>query len=301
MARISLLIAVCLPALIACEGSKNAGDGGTGTGIGDGGDGGGARATTCTTPTFTQGDCSWPEYCLNGKCVPPQNLSATGMDVNTGTFQQPFCETSVGTQQGMGNLDVDRMIEDAGLELLAPDSAVITDLNRIPFASDADCNTMMHNSALFEEDGNACKGGNMDHSAGRYICAAGEAAMFFQGHAYDPQAHFAKKEGSDLDAQFYLLYMVGPPVNFADGNFGAAQAGFIMPGASFNADTLSLDGGWSTSGGAFIAALCILGGVSTTQYPLDVKSYPVLLFLADTGTGADGGTAGNSYCTGWIP
>jgi len=291
MARISMLIALCLPGLVACEGSKNAEDGGDG-GVGDGGDGGGAvRATTCTSPTFTPGDCSWPEYCVSGKCVPPQNLNAMGMDLNINTATS-FCDTSAGTQQGMGNLDQDRMIEDAGTELLAPDSAIITDLNKITINSDADCVTYIgHNTTAFEESANACKGGNNDHS-GRPICGAGEAVMLFQGHAFDPQSNFAKTEGPGLDAQFYLLYMVAPPINFGDGNFGAAQGGFIIPAP---------DGGWSTSGGAFIAALCIIGGVSTTQYPLDVNSYPILLFLADTGSGADGGTAGNSYCTSWTP
>ncbi len=293
MARMSLLIAAC--GLVACGGTKHeVGDGGTG-GTGDGGDAGdagGAAATSCTSPNFTPGDCSWPEFCQAGKCVPPQNLNAQGMDVNNDAFQAPQCDTSAGTRQGMGNLDIDRMIEDAGNEPLAPDSAIITDLVKLPINMDSDCVALIgHNTVQYGEDDDACKGGNNDHS-GRPICAAGEAVLFFQGHAFDPQAHFEKKEGSALDGQFYLLYSIEPPINFTDTNFGAAQGGFIIP---------TPDAGWSTSGGGFTMAICIIGGVATTQYPKDVNSYPVLLFFADTGSGEDGGTAGNSYCTTWVP
>ncbi len=114
--------------------------------------------------------------------------------------------------------------------------------------------------------------------------------MLFQGHVFDPQAHFAKKEGTDLDAQFFWMTSLEAPVNFTDtGVFGAAQSGFVIPGA-----------GWSASGGSFIIAQCLMGGIANPQYPLVVNKFPVTLHFCDTGMGGDAGVPGNSFCTSWV-
>ena len=285
MARSSLLIMACLAGFVACGGSKGngstAGDAGDG-GLGDGGDGGKTGpATTCTTADDTQGDCSWPEFCVAGKCTPPQNLNAQGMSVTN-----PACVTSESTEQGMGNLDTDRIIEDAGVELLAPDSAIITDLNRIPIMQDSDCVMWIGpNTTEYGEAVDGCMGGNPD-LAGNPICAPMEAAMLFQGHAYDPQKHFAKKEGTELDGQFWWMVGTQAPFNFMDSDvFGAAQSGFIIPQA-----------GWSSAGGPFVMAQCL----ARASYPAIVIEDPVTLHFADTGMGGDAGFPGNSYCTQWV-
>jgi hypothetical protein len=281
MARNSLLIVACLAGFVACGGSKSPGSGDAGDGGGDGGDAGKPAATTCTTADDTQGDCSWPEFCQSMKCAPPQNLNAQGMSVSN-----PACITSASTPQGAGNLDTDRMIEDAGVELLAPNSAIITDLDRIPIQQNSDCVMWIGpNTTEFEESANGCMGGNTD-AAGNTICAQGEAAMLFQGHAYDPQSHFAKEEGPDLDAQFWWMVGTETPFNFSDGDvFGAAQSGFIIPQA-----------GWSASGGPFVMIQCL----ARLMYPAAILEYPVTLHFADTGLGGDAGVPGNSYCTQWV-
>jgi len=178
------------------------------------------------------------------------------------------------------------MIEDAGVELLAPNSAIITDLDRIPIMQDSDCAMWIGpNTTEYGESVNGCMGGNPDIS-GRPICAATEAAMLFQGHVYDPQSHFEKKEGMPLDSQFWWMVGTAAPFNFTDPDvFGAAQSGFIIPQA-----------GWSASGGAFVMAQCL----ARASYPAIVLTDPVTLHFADTGMGGDAGFPGNSYCTEWV-
>jgi hypothetical protein len=127
-------------------------------------------------------------------------------------------------------------------------------------------------------------GGNPD-TAGITICASKEAALLFKGDVYDPQGHFATKEGTDLDSQFYWMVGAQAPMNFADSYFGAQQSGFIIPQA-----------GWSKNGGSFVMAQCL----DKPHYPLIPNSDPNTLHFADTGSG-DAGVPGNSYCTTWSP
>jgi hypothetical protein len=282
MSRSSFWLAALLPGLIAC-GSNSKGGGTTAGDAGDGGDGGHPGLNgACTAPDNTQGGCPWPEFCLAKTCTPPQNLNAQGQDIPANA-----CVTSSSTVQGAGNLDLDRSEEDAGLELLSPLSAIIMDLQQIPIQSDQDCVTYIgHNTTEYQESAKACAGGNTD-AAGVAICADREAAVLFKGDAFDPEAHFAPKEGTDLDAQFYWMTTVQAPTNFtAVGVYGAAQSGFIIPGT-----------GWSKSGGPFIMAQCLAKSVG---YPLILNADPVTLHFADTTT-TDAGVAGNSFCTTWSP
>jgi len=195
------------------------------------------------------------------------------------------CATSEATVQGAGNLDQDRVA--TGVEQLAVNSPIITDLSQILIQTDGDCAANIGVGATeYEEAAEACTGGIVD-AAGATICAAEEATLLFKGHVFDPQSQFAKKEGVALDAQFFWLTSSEAPVNFTDlGDFGASlQSGFVIPGA-----------GWAASGGPFILAQCL----SRQNYPLGVDAYPVTLHFVDTGVG-DAGEAGNSFCTEWQP
>jgi hypothetical protein len=279
MVRTTLGCMVLIGGLAACGSSGNhggstTGNGGTGgTGGTDGGnpDGG---SVSCGTADYVQGTCAWPDYCLSQKCTPAQNVTAAGND-------SPEQACDISAPQGSGNLDSDRA--SSGKEPLAPDSPIITQLSQVLIQGDSDCQSAIgHNSAQFEEDANACSGGATD-AAGRAICAAGEAVMLFQGSVFDPQSLFKATESTDLDGQFYWLDAPGSPIAMsAPGTVGgAAITGFVIPGT-----------GWTTSGGPFTIAQCILGGIQG-NYPVAIAGSPVTLHFADTGV------AGNSFCAQW--